>query len=117
MITLLPSIGLQKSVTKESVLMDRKDVESIYPSIDSDEISRWLQSGDIIVTLGVTNYQNYEIKNVNLYDTLHRQFIIENNSLNWTFDLKPGETKEFTYKILTNRPGKFYTSFRFIDIF
>ncbi|CAG0974840.1 MAG: hypothetical protein OIN86_15315 [Candidatus Methanoperedens sp.] len=106
-ITLLPSIGLLKSVTKDSLLIDRKDVESIYPSIDSDEISRWLQSGDIIVTLGVTNYQNYEIKKVNLYDTLQKQFIIENNSLNWTFDLKPGESKEFTYKILTNRPGKF----------
>lgn len=106
-ITLLPSINLQKSVTKESVLVNRKDVESIYPSIDSDEISRWLQSRDIFVTLGVTNYQNNEIKNINLYDTLHKQFIIENNSLNWTFDLKPGETKEFTYKILTNRPGKF----------
>jgi hypothetical protein len=106
-ITLLPSIGLQKSVTKESVLINRKDVESIYPSIDSDEISRWLQNRDIFVTLGVTNYQNYEIKNLNLYDTLHKQFIIENNSLNWTFDLKPGEIKEFTYKIFTDRPGTF----------
>lgn len=106
-ITLLPSIGLQKHVTNDSVLMDRKDVESIYPSIDSDEISRWLQNKDILVTLGVTNYQNYEIKNVNLYDTIHRQFILENTSLNWTFDLKPAETKDFTYKILTNRPGTF----------
>lgn len=106
-INLLPSIGLQKSVTEESVLVDRKDVGSIYPSIDPDEITRWLQSADIFVSLGVTNYQNYEIKNVSLYDTINRQFIIENNSLNWTFDLKPGETKEFSYKILTNRPGTF----------
>jgi len=30
-INLLPSIGLQKSVTEETVLIDRKDVESIYP--------------------------------------------------------------------------------------
>jgi len=59
------------------------------------------------VTLGVSNYQNFEIKNVNLYDTIHRQFIIENKSLNWTFDLKPGETKEFKYEIMTNRPGTF----------
>ncbi|MBU3965979.1 MAG: hypothetical protein KKG76_01180 [Euryarchaeota archaeon] len=106
-ITLLPSIGLQKSVTKESSLIDRKDIESIYPSIDPDEISRWLQSRYIFVTLGVTNYQNYEIKKVNLYDTLHKQFLTENNSLNWTFDLKTGETKEFTYRIWTDRPGKF----------
>jgi hypothetical protein len=106
-ITLLPSIGFQKSVTKESILMNRKDVESIYPSINSDEISRWLQSRDIFVTLGVTNYQNNEIKNVFLYDTLHKKFIVENNSLNWTFDLKPGETKEFTYKIFTDSPGTF----------
>lgn len=106
-ITLLPSIGLQKSVTEESSLIDRKDIESVYPSIDPNEISRWLQSRDIFVTLGVTNYQNYEIKKVNLYDTLHKQFITENNSLNWTFDLKTGETKEFRYRILTDRPGKF----------
>jgi hypothetical protein len=106
-ITLLPSIGLQKSVTKESVLMNRSDVESIYPSIDPDEISRWLQSRDIFVTLGVTNYQNNELKNVNLYDTLHKQSFIENKSLNWTFNIKPGETKEFTYKIRINRPGTF----------
>ncbi len=106
-ITLLPSIGLQKSVTEESSLIDRKDIESIYPSIDPDEISRWLQSRYIFVTLGVTNYQKYEIKKVNLYDTLHKQFITENNSLNWTFDLKPGETKELTYRIWTDRPGKF----------
>lgn len=105
--TLLPSISLQKSVTKESILMNRTDVESIYPSIDSKEISRWLQSRDIFVTLGVTNYQNYEIKNITLYDTLNKQFIIENNSLNWTFALKPGESKEFTYKIFTDRPGTF----------
>src|SRR4030067_1554879 len=106
-ITLLPSIGFQKSVTKESVLISRKDVESVYPSIDSDEIFRWLQNRDIFVTLAVTNYKNNEIKNIFLYDTLHRQFIIENNSLNWTFDLKPGQTKEFTYKIFTDRPGSF----------
>jgi len=66
-----------------------------------------MQSKDIFVTLVVTNYQNYEIKNVILYDTLHRQFITENISLNWTFDLKPDETKELTYKILTNRPGTY----------
>jgi hypothetical protein len=87
--------------------MDRKDVEGIYPSINSDEISRWLQSRDIFVTLGVTNYQNIEIHNVFLYDTIHKQFIVENNSLNWTFDLKPGEVKEFTYKIFTDSPGTF----------
>ncbi len=106
-ISLFPSVGLQKSVTEDSVLVDKKEIESIYPSIDSDEISRWLQTRDIIVSLGVTNYQNYEIKNVNLYDTIHRQFLIENQSLNWTFDLKPGETKDFSYKIMTNRPGTF----------
>lgn len=106
-ISLLPSIDLQKSVTKESILMNRTEIESIYPSVDSDEISRWLQNKDILVTLAVTNYQNYDIKNVNLYDTLHREFIIENNSLNWTFDLKPGEIKQFTYKIITDSPGSF----------
>ena len=107
MINLLSSVGLKKSVTEESVLVDKKEVESIYPSIDSNEISRWLQNRDILVTLAASNYQNYEIKNINLYDTIHSQFIIENSSLNWTFDLKPGETKEFKYKIFTNRPGTF----------
>lgn len=106
-ITLLPSIGIQKSVTKESVLIDREDITNVYPSVDPDEITRWLQSADTYVTLGVTNYQSYEIKKIKLSDTIPRQFIIENNSLNWTFDLKPGGTKEFTYRILTNRPGRY----------
>lgn len=107
MIHLLPSINITKSVTEESMLIERKDVESIYPSIDSDKITRWLQSGDIFVTLGVINYANYEFKNVSLHDTIGNQFIIENQSLDWTFDIKPGEIKEFTYKIYTNRPGTF----------
>lgn len=106
-INLLPSIGLLKSVTKDSLLISRKEVEEIYPSVDSDEISRWLQSKGIYVTLGITNYKNSEIKNITLYDTMHRQFTFENKSLNWNFDLKPLETKEFTYQIFTNRTGKF----------
>lgn len=106
-VELLPSINISKSVTEESILMERKDVESIYPSVDSDEITRWMQSKDIFVTLGVTNYANYGFKNVSLHDTISNQFIIENQSLDWTFDIKPGEIKEFTYKIFTDRPGSF----------
>lgn len=107
-ITLLPSIGLQKSVTKESLLLNRKEVELIYPSLDPEnDVYRWLQGGDIIVNLGVTNYQSYELKGITLSDTLHREFTIDNESLNWKFNLKPLETKEFKYTLKAKRPGNF----------
>lgn len=106
-IVLLPSVEVRKSVTEESMLLSRKDVESAYPSINSEDISRWLSSGDIFVSLGVTNYQKYEIKGVRLSDTLNREFLMENASLNWTFDLRPYETREFTYMLKAARPGKF----------
>ncbi|VVB85397.1 Uncharacterised protein [uncultured archaeon] len=106
-ITLLPSVTVTKSATKESMLVSRKDIEDIYPSVNPDEISKWLTVGDIYVTLGVTNYQNHEIKNIKLNDTLNRQFTTENGSLNWSFDLKPFETKEFKYKLDATRPGRF----------
>jgi len=106
-INLLPSASVQKSVTKESMLLSRKEIEKVYPSIDPDEISRWLLGGEIFVTVGVTNYQNYEIKGMKLSDVISRQFTTQNASLNWTFDLKPLETKEFKYKITTVRPGRY----------
>ncbi len=104
---LLPSVSVRKSVTEESMLLSRKDVENVYPGIDSDNIFRWLAGGEIFVSLGVTNYQNYEIKGVKLSDAVHSQFTAENSSLNWTFDLKPYESKEFKYNLRATRPGKF----------
>lgn len=106
-VNLLPSALVQKSVTKESMLLSRKEIERVYPSIDPDEISRWLLGGEIFVTVGVTNYQNYEIKGMKLSDVISRQFTTQNASLNWTFDLKPLETKEFKYKITSARPGRY----------
>ena len=103
----LPSIAIRKSVTQESMLLSRKDVESIYTALDSDSISRWLSGGEIFVSLGVTNHQNYEIKGMKLNDALNRQLIAENISLNWTFNLKPYESKEFKYTLKAMRPGKF----------
>ncbi len=104
---LLPSVSVRKSVTEESMLLSRKDVETAYPGINSDNIFRWLAGGEVFVSLGVTNYQNYEIKGVKLNDALSRQFTNEDISLNWTFDLKPYESKEFKYKLKATRPGKF----------
>ncbi len=106
-ISLLPSMEVRKSVTGESMLLKRKDVEKISPSIDSDDVYRWLQGGDIFVTIGVTNYQKYEIKRISLSDMVKGQFTAENKSLNWTFDLKPFESKEFKYKLTAGRPGNF----------
>lgn len=106
-ITLLPSVKLQKSVTKESMMPSRQEIERIYHSIDANEIYRWLQGGEIYVSIGVTNYQNYEIKGLKLKDSASRQLIIDNQSLEWTFDIKPSEVKEFKYKIKAQRPGTF----------
>ncbi len=106
-ITLLPSVKLQKSVTKESMMPSRQEIERIYHSIDANEIYRWLQGGEIYVSISVTNYQNYEIKGLKLKDSAGRQLIIDNQSLEWTFDIKPSEVKEFKYKIKAQRPGTF----------
>ncbi|HWR26554.1 MAG TPA: hypothetical protein VN316_01620, partial [candidate division Zixibacteria bacterium] len=106
-ISLRPSIAVRKSVTEESMLISRKDVESIYSSIDTDSIPGWMAGGEIFVSLGVTNYQDYEIRGIRLRDSLHSQLTTENNSLNWTFDLKPYESKGFNYKLQASRPGKF----------
>lgn len=106
-ITLLPSVKLQKSVTKESMLPSRQEVERIYSSIDASEIYRWLQGGEVFVSIGVTNYQNYELKGLKLKDSPGRQMIVDNQSLEWTFDIKPSEVKEFKYKLKAQRPGKF----------
>lgn len=106
-ITLLPSVKFQKSVTKESMLPSRQEVERIYPSIDANEIYRWIQGGEIFVSIGVTNYQNYEIKGLKLTDSPGKQLTIYNQSLEWTFDLKPYEVKEFKYKLKAQRPGTF----------
>jgi uncharacterized repeat protein (TIGR01451 family) len=106
-IILLPSVKLQKSVTKESMLPSRQEVERIYHSIDANQIYRWLQGGEIYVSIGVTNYQNYEIKGLKLKDSVNRQLIIDNQSLEWTFDIKPSEIKEFKYKIKATSPGTF----------
>jgi len=104
-ITLLPAVKLQKSATKEIMLPSRKEVEKIYPNIDANEIYRWLQGGEVYVSLGVTNYQNYGIKGLRLTDSAGRQFVLDKQSLNWTFDLKPFETREFKYKVTALRPG------------
>ncbi len=106
-ITLLPSVQLQKSATKESMLPSRQEVERIYHSIDANEIYRWLQGGEIFVSIGVTNYQNYYIKGLKLTDSPGRQLTVNNQSFNWTFDLKPFETKEFKYKAKAPGPGTF----------
>ncbi len=106
-ITLLPSVKLQKSVTKESMLPSRQEVEKIYHSIDANEIYRWLQGGEVFVSIGVTNYQNYELKGLKLKDSPGRQLTIDNQSLEWTFDIKPSEVKEFKYKLKAQRPGTF----------
>ncbi len=106
-ITLLPSVKLQKSATKESMLLSRQEVERIYHSIDASEIYRWLQGGEFFVSIGVTNYQNHEIKGLWLTDSPGRQLTVNNQSLNWTFDLKPFETKEFKYRANALRPGTF----------
>lgn len=106
-ITLLPSVKLQKSATKESMLPSRQEVERIYHSIDANEIYRWLQGGEVYVSIGVTNYQNHEIKGLKLTDSPGRQLIVDNQSLAWTFDLKPFEAKEFKYRVKALRPGTF----------
>lgn len=106
-ITLLPSVKLQKSATKESMLASREEVERIYHSIDANEIYRWLQGGEIFVSIGVTNYQNYEIRGLRLTDSPGRNLIVNNQSSEWTFDLKPFESKEFKYKAKALRPGTF----------
>ncbi len=104
-ITLLPAVKLQKSATKEIMLPSRQEIERIYHSIDANEIYRWLQGGEVYVSIGVTNYQNYGIKGLKLTDSAGRQFNVDNQSLNWTFDLKPFETREFKYKVTALRPG------------
>lgn len=106
-INLLPSVKLQKSATKESMLPSRLEVERIYHSIDANEIYRWLQGGEIFVSIGVTNYMNYEIKRLRLTDSPGRLLTVDNQSLEWIFDLKPYETKEFKYKAKAPRPGSF----------
>lgn len=104
-VTLLPSVELYKSVTEESMMLSRKELESVYPFLDSEELSRWIKGEEIYVTLGARNYQNYEIKGIKMNDTVGSQFTAENGPLNWTFDLKPYETKEFRYKLKARRPG------------
>ncbi len=104
-VTLLPSVKIQKTATREIMLPTRQDIEKIYHSIDANEIYRWLQGGNIYVTIGVTNYQNYEITGLNLTDSSGRQFSVENQSLSWIFDLKPYETKEFKYTAKASRTG------------
>lgn len=106
-ITLLPSVKLQKSATKESMLPSRQEVERIYNSIDANEIYRWLQGGEVFVSIGVTNYQNYEIKGLKLTDSPGRQFTADKQLFEWTFDLKPSEAKEFKYRVVAQRPGTF----------
>jgi uncharacterized repeat protein (TIGR01451 family) len=105
-ITLLPTVNLQKYATKETLLISRQEVEKIYHSIDADKISRWLQSGEVFVTIGVSNYGNYEIKGLKLTDSVGEEFSVDNRSMNWTFDLKPLEIKEFKYRVKALGPGK-----------
>lgn len=108
-VTLLPSVNLSKSATLESMIPDRQEVERIYRSIygnnEKTDIDRWLQGTDIFVSIGVTNYQNYGIKGLRLKDSAGSGFSADNQSLDWTFDLKPFESREFKYKVRALRPG------------
>ncbi|VVB87876.1 Uncharacterised protein [uncultured archaeon] len=108
-VTLLPSVNISKSATPEAMMPDRQEVERIYRSIygynKETDINRWLEGDEIFVSIGVTNYQNYGIKGLRLKDLAGSQFSVDNQSLDWTFDLKPFESREFKYRVKALRPG------------
>lgn len=102
-ITLLPSISITKYVTEKTNLLNLTELENIYP----ENKTFGTTGGKIYVTLGVTNYQNDEIKGINISDAFNEQLTAENSTLNWSFNLKPFESKEFKYRLNALRLGIF----------
>ncbi len=59
------------------------------------------------VHLTIMNYGSYSVKNIELTDTLGDYFeLVGSTPLQWDFDIKAGETKDYKYSVRALKPNK-----------
>jgi len=62
---------------------------------------------NVFVHLTIRNYGSYGVKNIELTDTLGEYFeLVGSIPLEWNFDIKAGETKDYKYSIRPLKPDK-----------
>jgi uncharacterized repeat protein (TIGR01451 family) len=111
-VSLTPTFSLTKSISQYSILGDRS-----YGDIDKF----FALSNVSVVNLNVANTQSYSLKSVTLTDTVMNDFdlindsiaptkdfkLINNNTLQWVFDLNSSESREFKYHLTARKIGSF----------
>ena len=111
-VSLTPTISLTKSISQYSILGDKS-----YGDID-----KFFALGKVtVVNLYIVNTQSYPVKSLNLTDTVMNDFslindsiartkdfnLINNNTLQWVFDLNSSEPREFEYHLNALKTGSF----------
>ncbi|MCX9025352.1 MAG: hypothetical protein OIN85_04560 [Candidatus Methanoperedens sp.] len=113
-VSLTHTITITKSITSYSILGDQS-----YGDID-----KFFSIGkETVVNLNVANTQSYSLKSVTLTDTVLKDFnlinssisptknfkLINNNTLQWVFDLNSSESRDFEYHLTARKIGSFTT--------
>ncbi|MFZ3059509.1 MAG: hypothetical protein WA102_07175 [Candidatus Methanoperedens sp.] len=113
-VSLTPTFSLKKSISQYSIIGERS-----YGDID-----KFFALGNVtVVNLNVANTQSYSLKSVTLTDTVMNDFdlindsiaptkdfkLINNNTLQWVFDLNSSESREFKYHLTPRKIGSFTT--------
>jgi uncharacterized repeat protein (TIGR01451 family) len=111
-VSLTPAITLTKSITPYSILGGMT-----YGVID-----QFFSLNNVsVVNLHVANTQSYPLKSVTLTDTVMNDFniiydftsptknfkLVNNNTLQWVFDLNSSESRDFEYHLTARKMGSF----------
>ncbi|VVB94804.1 Uncharacterised protein [uncultured archaeon] len=111
-VSLTPAISLTKSITSYSILGD----------VSYGDIDKFFALGkETVVNLYIVNMQSYPLKPVTLTDTVMNDFtlindsisptknfkLVNNNTLQWVFDLNSSESRELEYHLTARKIGSF----------
>lgn len=98
--------------------IDQKDEEHSFSGSKDITISNMIiltktiddsifMKDNAFVHLTLRNYGSYGVKNIELTDTLNEYFeLVGSTPLQWNFDIKAGETKDYKYTIRPINPDK-----------
>lgn len=79
----------------------------VFLSIKKDTVGSMLLKDYTSISLSLTNNGTYDLKNVNIIDSLPEGFrLLGNQSLNWVVDIPAGEERNYRYLVRPQEPSK-----------